>query len=174
MADFRQQRGVTLMEMLVVLGVICVLAAITLTVTFRIESQSKENALRSAFALLGSSLREYHEFKGQFPAQPERIAWQTPMNAQDYQTAVARATAHTETMVLELRAVPDSRQVLEKVSPSLVKADTATVDLQYLCDPWGTVLDYICAPEDTFPELISAGPDKRFGTGDDLSNKGQR
>jgi len=36
------------------------------------------------------------------------------------------------------------------------------------------VMDYVYLPGDTFPEVISAGPDRQFGTGDDLSNKGMR
>ena len=160
MMDLRQNRGVTLIEMLVVLGVIMVLAAIVVSLTLRVENQSQENALRNAFALVSSSLREYYDFKGQFPPQAERNS--------------ANALAHMESMYQELRAVPASRLVLVKVSESLIKSAGTTVDVQYMCDPWGTVMDYVYAAEDTFPELISAGPDRQFGTGDDISSKSRR
>jgi prepilin-type N-terminal cleavage/methylation domain-containing protein len=160
MADFRYNRGVTLIEMLVVLGVIVVLSSIAVTLTRRVENQSKENVLRNTFALLTSSLHEYYEFKGQYPPQAE----QDP----------TKALAHMESMVRELRSVPAARQVLDKVSASLVKNETGTVDVQYVCDPWGTVMDYLYAADNTVPELISAGPDKLFGTADDISSKGKR
>ena len=160
MVDWGHNRGVTLVEMLVVLGIILVLASLVVTVTWRVENQSQENALRNAFALLSSALREYYDFKGQFPAQAERNA--------------ANALAHMESMYQELRAVPAARVVLEKVSSALVKSADTAADVRYLCDPWGTVMDYVYAPEDTFPELISAGPDKQFGTGDDINSKGRR
>jgi len=160
MTDLRHNSGVTLVEMLVVLSIIIVLSGITVTLTRRVDNQSKENGLRNAFALVGSSLREYYEFKGQFPPQAERNA--------------ANALTHVEFMVQELRLVPASRQVLDKVSASLIKADSTSAGVQFLCDPWGTVVDYIYAPgNDTFPELISAGPDRLFGTGDDISSKGK-
>ncbi len=160
MMDFKHHRGVTLVEILVVLGIIMVLSGIVITVTLRVDSQSKENALRNAFALVGSALREYYEFKGQFPPQPQRNS--------------ANALVHIEAMMQELRSVPAARQVLDKVSPSLIRGEGGPADAQSLRDPWGTVLDYVYAPDNTFPELISAGPDRQFGTGDDISSKGKR
>lgn len=160
MTDWRHNNGVTLVEMLVVLGIIIVLSGTVVTLTLRVDTQSKENALRNAFTLVATSLREYYEFKGQFPPQTERDS--------------TKALAHVELMMQELRSVPGARQVLDKVSATLIKNETGTPDTMSLRDPWGTVMDYIYAPaDDTFPELISAGPDKLFGTGDDISNKGR-
>jgi len=160
MANSRHNSGVTLVEMLVVLGIILVLSGIVVTLTRRVDTQSKENALRNAFALVGSALREYYDAKGQFPPQAE----QNPANA----------LAHIESMYQELRSVPASRQVLDKLSPGVVKSEGGVADLRSMSDPWGTVMDYIYLPNNTFPELISAGPDRQFGTGDDMSNKGMR
>ncbi len=160
MANSRHNSGVTLVEMLVVLGIILILSGIVATVTLRVDTQSKENALRSAFGLVGTALREYYEAKGQFPPQAER----NPANA----------LAHIESLYQELRSVPASRQVLDRLAPGVVKNEGGTADLRSMSDPWGTVMDYVYSPNDTFPELISAGPDRLFGTGDDISNKGMR
>lgn len=152
-------RAVTLIEMLTVLGIIVVLAGLVVTLTLRVDSQSKEQALDNALALLGTSLREYYELKDEFPEQTERNS--------------ANALAHIEWMVEELRSVPDSRHVLDQLNPALVQSQAGSADVPELRDPWGTVLDYVYAPAggDSFPELISAGPDKQFGTADDISNK---
>ena len=160
MANSRQNSGVTLVEMLVVLGIIVVLAGVVVTVTLRVDTQSKENALQNALALVGSALREYYEVKGQFPSQAERDS--------------ANALAHIEAMYQELHLVPAARQVLDKLSAGVVKNEGGGADLRSIRDPWGTVMDYVYLPGDTFPEVISAGPDRQFGTGDDLSNKGMR
>jgi len=162
MTDLRHNRGVTLVEMLVVLGIILVLSGIVISVTLRVDNQSKEHTLHNAFALVGSSLREYYEFTGRFPPQPQ----QDP----------TKALAHIEAMLQELRAVPAARKVLDQVSVSLIKSesDPMGADLRSLRDPWGTVLDYFYVPGNTCPELISAGPDRRFGTADDLSSKCKR
>jgi prepilin-type N-terminal cleavage/methylation domain-containing protein len=160
MANSRNNSGVTLVEMLVVLGIILVLSGMVVMLTLRVDTQSKENALRNAFALVGSALREYYEAKGQFPPQAER----NPGNA----------LAHIESMYQELRLVPAARQVLDKLGPGVVKNEGGLADLRSMSDPWGTVMDYVYLPDYTFPELISAGPDRLFGTGDDMSNKGMR
>jgi prepilin-type N-terminal cleavage/methylation domain-containing protein len=154
MTDWTRNRAVTLIEMLVVLGVIVVLASLVIKVTLRVDNQSKERALDSAFTLLDASLRESYEFRDTFPQQ----------------------VAHIELMMQELRSVPDSRQVLERLNPALIKSETGIADVPELRDPWGTVLDYIYddSAGDSFPELISAGPDKQFGTDDDISSKGRR
>ncbi len=166
MVDRKHNQAVTLVEMLVVLGVIMVLAGIVLTATLRVDNQAKERALANVFALLNSALREYYEAADTFPAQPERNA--------------ANALVHVELMMLAVRDVPACREVLDKLSGTTVKSQAGAVDVVEPRDPWGTVLDYIYLPGtnnrdgDNFPELISAGPDKQFGTADDISSKGKR
>lgn len=166
MADSKHNQGVTLVEMLVVLGIIVVLAGIAITATLRIDRQSKENALANAFSLVGSALREYYEVRDTFPPQPERLP--------------ANAVAHVELMLQALHTEPASRQVLDHLNSSYVKSEVGPPvgldDVPELRDPWGTVLDYIYdhAAGDSFPELISAGPDRQFGTIDDISSRGRR
>ena len=80
----------------------------------------------------------------------------------------------------------NSRQIIDAVTSSLVAVKhpqetqqklTATVggvvyDLPRFIDPWGMSLRYAYAPKaDTFPKVLSAGPDKVFGTPDDIENK---
>ena len=159
MADCHHNKAVTLIEMMVVLGIITVLAGIVVTLTLRVDNQSKERALDGAFALLNTSLRQYYEFRDTFPSQPERDS--------------GLALAHIEFMLKELESVPDSRQVLNQLDPGLIKSEAGLPEVRELRDPWGTVLDYIYdhSAGDRFPELISAGPDRLFGTPDDISSK---
>lgn len=64
--------------------------------------------------------------------------------------------------------------ILEKINASLIKQNVDTGSIQpvpEIYDPWGTVIDYRYTISDTFPELVSAGPDRIFGNADDISNK---
>jgi prepilin-type N-terminal cleavage/methylation domain-containing protein len=156
----RYEHGLSLVEMLIVIGVIALLATMVISVATRIDNQSKEKGLESVFLLLESALDEYKEFQGGFPLQPVK----------DF-TNVA---AHSELLYQELYSVPDSRKVLDKIQDSLIKDDVDTgkvPPVPEIYDPWGSILDYRYATGENFPELVSAGPDKIFGTADDIKNK---
>ncbi len=159
--------ALTLVEMLAVLAVITVLAAIVVAVGMHIETQSRERGLTQLFALLEAALQEYRDFKGYFPEQPER----------DF----SNASAHSEYLYRELRSIPECRRILENIDSSFVHDyfDSGVVPaMPEIYDSWWIkdkerrrVLDYIYAADDSFPELISAGPDRIFGTADDIRNR---
>jgi prepilin-type N-terminal cleavage/methylation domain-containing protein len=154
----RYKQGLSLLEMLIVVGLIALLATMVISVASRIDNQSKEKGIESVFALLEGALEEYKEFQGDFPGQPVR----------DF----TNAAAHSEYLYGELYSVPGSRKILEKISDSLIKNNFGTADSPAeIYDPWGTVLEYRYDPGDNFPELISAGPDRIFGNADDISNR---
>ena len=149
--------------MLVVLGIIAVLAGIVITLTLRVDNQSKERALDSAFSLLNSALREYYEVQGQVPGSQPHAAippyrpWRTSSDGPGTPIRAGLATGARTGSI-----------------PAWSRTQAGTADLAELRDPWGTLLDYVYddLAGDTFPELISAGPDKKFGTADDISSKG--
>jgi len=157
MADLRHNKALTLVEILVVVAIIAVLATFVITLTLRVENTSKQKALANAVALLDAALQEYREYTGQFPVQPERNS--------------TRAAEHTALMYEALKSVPDSRNVLKQIDSTLVEGDADLPGQWQVHDMWGTVLDYVYVPGDNFPELISAGPDRTFGTEDDISSR---
>ncbi len=143
--------------MLVVVGIIALIASVAVTLTLRMTNQAKERELASIFALLKTALQEYHEETGAFPLQPE----------QDF----ANAATHMQQMYERLIAEPASRQILTQLAGLPSGRDTTGREVGRVLDPWGTVLDYRYGPDDDLPELISAGPDRRFGTEDDISSR---
>ncbi len=160
MKMYKYKYGLTLVEILVVVAIIAILATIVIGIAARINDQSKERGLESTFTLLESALQEYCEDTDKCPLQLEKN--------------FANALIHSEYLYGELYSIPSSRKILEKVSDSLIKhdVDTGTIPpVPEIYDPWGTPLDYRYVPGDNFPELLSAGPDKIFGSGDDISNK---
>lgn len=158
----RNKDGFTLVEILVVVALIAILATLVVGVAGRIDAQTKEKALESTFMLLDSALQEYRQFTDKFPEQPEN----NPANA----------AAHSELLYYELNSVPDSRSVLEKIDNSSIKnkygaSGTPVGTSAEIYDPWGTVLDYRYSAGENFPVMVSAGPDKMFGTTDDMNSK---
>ena len=154
----KNKYGISLVEILVAVAIIAILATMSIGIATRINDRSKEKGLESTFSLLELALQEYHESAGKFPLQSERN--------------FANALIHSEFLYSELNLIPESRKILERITKSLVKNEYGTVDTPpEIYDPWGTVLDYIYVLGDNFPEFVSAGPDKIFGTADDISNK---
>jgi len=154
----KYKHGLSLVEMLIVVGVIALLATMVIGVASRIDNQAKEKGVESIFAVLEGALEEYKEFQGYFPVQPVK----------DF-TNVA---AHSEYLYGELYSIPDSRKILEEISDSLIENKFGTAySPAEIYDPWETVLEYRYAPGDNFPELISAGPDAIFNNADDISNR---
>ncbi|MHC4430820.1 MAG: prepilin-type N-terminal cleavage/methylation domain-containing protein [Planctomycetota bacterium] len=158
----RDKYGFTLIEMLVVLALIVILASMVIGVASHIDARAKRDQIENAFVLLDSALQEYHQFRDKFPEQPE----------QNY----ANATAHSEYLYNELNSVPDSRSILERIDRSLIEnkysaAAAPVAEIPEIYDPWGTALDYMYNPGENFPLIVSAGPDKKLGTADDVDNK---
>jgi prepilin-type N-terminal cleavage/methylation domain-containing protein len=158
----RNKYGFTLIEMLIVVALIAILASMIIGVASHIDARAKGDGVKSTFVLLDSALQEYRQFRDKFPEQLE----------QNY----ANAAAHSEYLYYELNSVPDSRSILEKINRSLIEnkygaSGTSVGTGPEIYDPWGMAIDYRYTPRENFPEMISAGPDKKFGTADDISNR---
>lgn len=96
-----------------------------------------------------------------------------------------------EALYVFLSQVPECRKTLDKIDESLITnlgldkqpmgitIGGKVYPLLRVIDPWGTVLKYDYYDEvfldprsrRTFPVIISAGPDTKFGTADDISSR---
>ena len=158
MADRKHNAAVTLIEMLVVLGVLVILAGFVFLATRGLDTQGKQRDLDGLFLLLKSALMEYHDETGTFPEQAE----------EDF----GDVAEHGELLYEKLGSVPAAREILRRIDGSFVKGDEREDDPLNIYDGWGQALDYRYDPNvGNFPELISAGPDKAFDTADDISSK---
>jgi len=158
MKSYKYKQGVTLVEILVVVAIVALLTTMVIGIAARVDNQSKERGLECTFALLEGALQEYREYTGKFPEQPEKNFTNVPV--------------HSEYLYKELHLIPESRKILGQISDSVLKNEYGTAETPAeIYDPWGTVLDYRYVPGDNFPEVISAGPDKIFGTADDVNNR---
>ena len=84
MMDKKHNAGLTLVEMLVVLGVIVILAGIGIRITMRVDTQSKENALRETFALLSSALEQFHEYGYTYSPASSYAGFDFPLDCTDF------------------------------------------------------------------------------------------
>jgi prepilin-type N-terminal cleavage/methylation domain-containing protein len=154
MKKYEYKQGLTLIEMVIVVGIIALLVTMIISLVSRFDNQAKERGLESTFALLEDALQEYYGYWDSFPA-PDKTPYLSTSAA----------------LYGQLYSTPDSRKILEQISESLIKKHPDDTAMMQIYDPWGTVLEYKYSPGDNFPELISAGPDKIFGTVDDISSK---
>ena len=156
MENTRNKTGLSLVEMLVVIAVVAILASIMLGVASHIDSQSKQRSLKVTLNILDSALGQYYEYWSVFP-DPNK-----PNNP----VYPSRSAA----LYGQLRTTPECREIMQGLSESVIKDNVD--NLPEFTDPWGTVLDYLYIPGDSFPRIISAGPDKNLLTvGDNITNR---
>lgn len=155
--------AVTLVEMLVVLAIVLLLAGLVAVAFSRLGGQGKEKAVTNTLTLLDAALAEYREEAGRFPEQPVRGT-----------TDPNEAIRHNQTMVEALESEVGSRHVLGMIDRRFVRNEWpagAPDRFVEVYDPWDRPIDYEWSTEDGFPLLRSAGPDRSYQTGDDLTNR---
>ena len=154
MKTHKYKPGLSLIEMIIVVGVIMLLSTITIMLVGRIDNQTKERQLNTTFALLDAALQEYNDYWKSFP-EPNQPLYPT----------------HSAALYGQLYSTPTCRNILEKVEEAFIHNNSGATNMPEIYDPWGTIIDYKYFTGDNFPRLISAGPDKTFGTADDVTNK---
>jgi prepilin-type N-terminal cleavage/methylation domain-containing protein len=208
--------GLTLIEMLIVVGIIALLTAMIIGIARRIDNQSKERLTENTIAIINTALGQFKDYGYDyndinyrgfvFPLdcngfdvtlnQPQNVL-SAALGATIAMTAEPDTTfTGCEVMYFLLSQVPECRTTLDKIDKSLItnkgsnnQGMTITIGitppypLLRIIDPWGTTLRYDYYEETattlskmiksrrTFPVIISAGPDRIFGTSDDIKSK---
>lgn len=102
------------------------------------------------------------------------------------------ASVSSEALYIYLAATPVSRSVISKLSDKCIADEYDTANNPFILkwtkspatlsvmtrivnivDAWGTPIRYQYKTGDQFPVLVSAGPDKTFGTNDDVRSTGK-
>lgn len=158
----RSRIAVTLVEMLTVLAILVVLAGLAGTLFSRLQQHSKQQATRNLLLILDGALSEYMDSQGAFPIPP----------------AMATGPAARGQFLLQtLESVAASRQLVDRIDKGLFKDrwplphDGGPDGQVEIYDPWDMALDYTFGPSDSIPVLRSAGPDRIYGTADDITNR---
>lgn len=152
-AKTKKLSGLSLIEIIIVVGIIALFVVLLVRIVPAIDRQSKEKATKATFALLEGALEEYKDFRGYFPEANDI----DPVN-------------NSEIFYANLYSIPSARSILKRIDDSLI-ADKDGDSESEIYDPWGTVLNYKYTKNGNYPRIISAGPDKKFATPDDIDNK---
>jgi len=149
-----------LVEIMVVMTVVLILAAMIWKLGGRLDTQSKERQQKEAFAILDGALQAYYDVTGDFPV-------------------VDDANIPTEVVYQALESVADSRAVLARLPMKFIANKLPVGQTQgtgpEIYDAWGHLVTYEWNQDLTFPELRSYGrngvPDVRSASGsDDITN----
>lgn len=154
MIKYKYKHGLSLIEIMTAVAIIAILTAITIGVVSHIDKQRNEKLLASTFALLDGALGEYYDYWKAYP-DPNKPPY----------------TTHSAALYSQLNLTPGAKVYLDGINEKLIQKNISVPDSLQIYDPWGTLLDYRYIPAYTFPKLVSAGPDKVFGTIDDIQNK---
>ena len=158
------RRAFTLVELLVVIGVIAVLAGLVLAVGSGVTARAERQQLLDAFSLLDQAITELEESRGQ-PLVFDRSASSKGDGLPFYdvqQQGAATADYIVETLLGLLAQNPKSREFLNRIHPDLlVRVGGNKYTLR---DPWGeTVKAYPCGRPATRAELKKAREEIKAG-----------
>jgi prepilin-type N-terminal cleavage/methylation domain-containing protein len=193
MKSCKYKTAVTLIEMLIVVGIIAILAALVITTAGRIEARAKEQLAESTITLITAAVEQFRDYEYQYPdALCSALKFPLDCNDSNYVSDIDIANAlgtvlplngvyeNDEVWCCFLSRVPECRKTLERIASSLKHERNATIngrDFMRIIDPWGNKVryHYYYDPSgqnsDTFPVITSAGPDGIHGNDDDISSR---
>ncbi len=152
-----KNRGFSTLEVLAAVTIVIILAMIVLGVGKRLQTQADEKLAKSTIQILVTAIGQYYEFWNEFPAVDP----------------CGLPAEHSEELYSQLYSTPNSKSLCEQIQATQIGDTNEDVDklLEFL-DPWGWPLDYKYNPGDSFPEVISGGPDSDpCTTADNISSK---
>ncbi len=139
-----KNRGFSTIEVLAAVAIVITLAMIVLGVGKRLKTQADERLARSTIQILVTAISQYYEFwNNKFPAVTDPCA--PPVE-------------HSEELYNQLYSTPSSRRLCEQIQATQIGSTDSDTNLEFL-DSWGNALDYMYSAGDSFPEVISGGPD---------------
>lgn len=198
MKSYRYKTGVTLIEMLIVVAIIAILAALVITTAGRIEARANEQLTESTITIITAAVEQFRDYDYQYP-DALYSALKFPLDCSDSnyvsETDIAYALGAAEPLNVDyspdevwyyfLNKIPECRKTLDKIDASLKKNTTIITGndgREYfflkIIDPWGKKIRYsyyydfpLGQDSWTFPVISSAGPDRIYGNDDDITSR---
>lgn len=186
--------GVTLIELLIVVSIILILITAVITASNALRQRGYIDLTTSMLEVLDTALEQYYTDHNAFPPWVidqggfEQSLFGNPPTQtltliQGVQSLNSEAWP-SEGLFYYLHRSPNSRSIAMSLSDSLLSSKDAdgthlvmqsnpsgqTFDLVRFVDAWGTTISYAYPVGAAFPVVTSAGPDKKWGTGDEIVN----
>jgi prepilin-type N-terminal cleavage/methylation domain-containing protein len=170
--------GLTLLELLTAMAIILIMVSMVLVATQVSWVDTNKKLTESTIALLDSALEDYREYDPCSGSAnpllfPDPNALSTTVNFSTVEHPVE--TLHSASLHYRLNLVPDSKKILDRFPSPDPNSQHPQIKLvnkyPVFIDAWKTPLDYRYVDGMTFPVIISAGPDKKFNTTDDITNR---
>ena len=150
----RKKRAFSTLEVLAAVAVVIILAMIVLGAGKHLKTQADEKLAKSTIQILITAIEQYYQFWNEFPAQ-----------------SGMKPVERCEQFYEQLYSTPSSRSLCEKIDAMLIGDNDVDRMLEFL-DPWGRPLDYMYSAGDSFPLVISGGPDgDPCTTADNISSR---
>lgn len=147
MTTRHQRRGLTLLELLTVMGILAILVALVIGLGRYADVLARRHQAVAELGQWQEALHQYYQSLGEYPTNP---------------------VTGCASNLLDVRV----RIAGSETNPVLVAfgAHTTCANQLSVCDPWGVPYRYQ-APADDHPQvydLFSSGPDRKKDTSDDV------
>lgn len=185
-----KHKAFTLIEMLVAVAIVLILMGAMITVTGHLKSEARKRLTQSALGVIATALEQYYENTSpkQYPPMVlsngdfnEKLYGVPPTQTTSISPAVASNFWNSGSLYYFLNRVPQSKSILNGLVNQMISnrdlggtailieipAGTSGTDFVRFVDAWGTTIRYDYWGSG-FPVITSAGPDKIFGTEDDV------
>ena len=133
----RIPRAFTLIEMMVVIGIVLMLVGLTVGVSAILHRKSETRQVEQMFKILDSALQEW-----EITAE-RQLTWGldgTPAAGMTYDlNSNSHGADQMSALLKRVQASSASKEILARIDPDLLKYDSA-LDKYSLVDPWGTTV----------------------------------
>ncbi len=154
MRSCQKNRGFSTLEVLAAVTIVIILAMIVLGVGKRLQTQADEKLAKSTIEILVTAIGQFYEFWDEFP---------DPIGTNPVERC--------EQLYEQLYSTPNSKSICEQIQATQIGSADSGTGFEFL-DPWDEPLDYRYSPGDSFPVIVSGGPDSDPCTlADNISSK---
>ncbi len=193
-----RQLGMTLAEVLVTLAIILILVGVMSGVGVYLKKQSEIRLVESTLEVLETALGQYYSDYGAYvPPVTSKEEFETAvcgsegtvtLQGEHLQGEAEKAAWSSEALYYFLNRSPAAAAIASSLMERMISSKDASgkplvveikcpsseppvrTDLVRFVDVWGMPIGYMLV-ENQLPVLISAGPDKKFDTADDIIHR---